>query len=223
MRTPQQQSRSRAASPYATGAGRSKMPAMSPGRSQGLGLARGEAKLYPTGGAPSATPGKGGPRRRKPPGYGPPGWYPPDWRGGIVRAAPPPEFGPGSSTAAPDTGSPDDAAWQAPTPLNWVAPTTGPGLFVIERRTGSQWTRAYVGMSASGVGQALRWIVRAPRILGVQADLEGLRVRVAEAPFDTATPMGRETLRRWRNDVAGADDPAGNTAVSRGSAPVTTR
>jgi hypothetical protein len=127
-------------------------------------------------------------------------------------------FGP----AAGDAGGPDDATWQAPAPLDRVAPTTGPGVFVIERRTGSQWTRAYVGVSASGVGQALRWIVRAPRILGVQADLDGLRVHVAEAPFDTATPEGRETLRRWRNDVAGAD-PAGNTTVPGGSAPATTR
>ena len=217
MRIPQQP-RSRAVSPYATGGGRSKIPSMLPGRSQRLGLARGGAKLSAMGAASSAT--QGGPRRKKPPVFGPPGWYPPDWRGGTVRAAPPPEFGPASGPApTPNTGSPDDATWQAPTPLNRVAPTTGPGLFVIERRTGSQWTRAYVGMSASGVGQALRWIVRAPRILGVQADFDGLRVHVAEAPFDTATPAGRETLRRWHNDVAGAGDPAGNTTVPGGSAP----
>jgi hypothetical protein len=215
MRIPQQP-RSRGVSLYATRAGRSKMPAMLPGRSQGSGVVRVGAKVSATGAGPSAT--LGGPRRRKPPVFGPPGWYPPDWRGGIVRAAPPPEFGPGSGPA-PNTGSADDATWQAPTPLNRVALTTGPGLFVIERRTGSQWTRAYVGMSASGVGQALRWIVRAPRILGVQADFDGLRVHVAAAPFDTATPAGRETLRRWHNDVAGAGDPAGNTTVPGGSAP----
>jgi hypothetical protein len=214
MRAPQPP-RSGGASPYANRAGRSNLPLTSPGRSQRPGLTGGGAKL--------SAPGQGGLRPKRRRGYGPPGWYPPDWRGGILRAAPPPEAGPGSSTPAPDTGGPDDAAWQAPTPLTQVAPATGPGLFVIERRTGSQWTRAYVGMSASGVGQALRWITRAPRILGVQADLDGLRVHVAEAPFDTATPAGRETLRRWRNEVASDDNPAGNTAVSRGSAPRTRR
>jgi hypothetical protein len=211
MRIPQQP-RSGGASPYATRAGRSTMPLMSSERSQRPGLTGGGAKL--------SRPGQGRLRPGKPRGYGPPGWYPPDWRTGIVKASPPPEFGPNSGTPAPDAGGPDDAAWRTPTPLNQVALTTGPGVFVIERRTGSQWTRVYVGMSASGVGQALRWITRAPRILGVQADLDSLRVHVAEAPFDTATPMGRETLRRWRNNVAGTDDPAGNTTVSR-AAPAT--
>lgn len=215
------QPRSRAASPFASG-GRSKMPAMSAGRSQGPGLVRGGGKPSAMGLPLSVKPGKGGPQSRKPPPSGPPGGYPPPWRGGIVRAALPPVFGPAAGAPAPDAG-PDDATWRAPGPLDRVTPTTGPGLFVIERRTGSKWTRAYVGVSASGVGQALRWIVRAPRILGVQADLNGLRVHVAEAPFDTTTPEGRETLRRWRNDVAGAGDPAGNTTVPQGSAPETTR
>jgi hypothetical protein len=222
MRSPQPPSRPRATSPFALSAGRSKTSAMPAGRSQGPGLVRAGGKLSATGAAPSAKLGIGGPRSRKPL-FGPPGGYPPDWRGRIVRAALPPVFGPTTDAPAPAAGGPDDAVWQAPSPLDRVGPTTGPGLFVIERRVGSQWTRAYVGMSTSGVGQALRWIVRAPRILGVQADLDGLRVHVAEAPFDTATPEGRETLRRWHSDVAGAVDPAGNTTAPGGSAPATTR
>lgn len=210
MRIPQQP-RSRTSSHSAAGSGRPRMPARSPS-------ARDRARRPAAGDAPSAAPGKAVPRRWNPPFPGRPGWFPPDWRWGIVRPAPPPELGPSSVAAGSKAGAPGDAVWQAPTPLNRVAPATGPGLFVIERRTGSQWTRAYVGMSASGVGEALRWIARAPRILGVQADLADLRVRIAEAPFNTATPEGRETLRRWHKEVAGDDRQAGAPA-SPGSVP----
>src|SRR5690348_7423893 len=126
MRIPQQP-RSRALSPYANRAGRTLMPTTLSGRSHGPGSARGRVRRPAIGGASSTTLGKGGPRRRQPPIVGLPGWYPPDWRGGIVRAAPPPELGPGNGPPGPDGGGADDAVWQAPIPLNRVAPTTGPG------------------------------------------------------------------------------------------------
>src|SRR4051794_9511695 len=124
MRIPQKRPGSRGVSPYAAGTGRAEMLATSPRRSPGIGLGRGGTR--PSGGTPFAKPSKGGPPFRKSPGYGPPGWYPPGWRGGIVSAAPLPVFGPGAAAAASDAGGPDDAAWQAPMPLNRVAPTTGP-------------------------------------------------------------------------------------------------
>lgn len=94
-----------------------------------------------------------------------------------------------------------DLTWLEPEPLADVRRPAKAGLFAIERADGNDWTLLQVGMSSTDVGDALRWIVRAPAMLGLEVDWATLRVRIAEAGFDTSTPAGRATLRRLRDET----------------------
>jgi hypothetical protein len=84
-----------------------------------------------------------------------------------------------------------ELAWSDPQSLAGPLSALRPGLFVIERLSGREWSPTFVGMSATGVGQALRWITQTPAIIGLSANWDAFRVRVAEAGFDTADPAGR--------------------------------
>ncbi|GAC1339005.1 MAG: hypothetical protein NVSMB18_06410 [Acetobacteraceae bacterium] len=112
----------------------------------------------------------------------------------------------------------DDLVWSPPEPLEEATRATRPGLFVIERSRGGRWVPLYVGMSSAGVGQALRWIVQAPVILGLDVDWPTLRVRIAEASFGT-DPAGRAALRRKRDETAAAIERAGGRPVLKGPGP----
>jgi hypothetical protein len=116
------------------------------------------------------------------------------------------------------SGRDDDLAWSSPEALADARPSRS-GVFVIERLSGKRWAPVYVGMSAIGVGHALRWIVQAAAIFGVNADWNTLRVRVGEAGFDTANPAGRATLRRLRDETAAAIEISDGRRVLVGPGP----
>jgi len=94
--------------------------------------------------------------------------------------------------------------WSGPEPLVEATRPARPGLFVIERLIDGRWTPVYLGISATSAGQALRWIVQAPTILGLQVAWDAFRVRVAEVGFDTTDAAGRAALRRLRDETAAA-------------------
>jgi hypothetical protein len=118
---------------------------------------------------------------------------------------------------APGRG--DDLAWSSPEPLAGAMRPSRPGLFVIERLSEGRWAPVYVGMSSVGAGQALRWIVQAPAIVGIQADWNAFRVRIAEAGFGTTDPAGRAALRRLRDETAAAIESAEGRQVLVGPGP----
>jgi hypothetical protein len=116
----------------------------------------------------------------------------------------------------PDSG--ENLAWSEPEPLVGATRPSRPGLLLIERLIGGRWMPVYLGMSATGAGQALRWIVQAPAILGLQPAWNEFRARIAEAGFDTTDAAGRATLRRLRDETAAAF-ARGGTQVLVGPGP----
>jgi hypothetical protein len=121
--------------------------------------------------------------------------------------------------AADDTATGYDLTWSEPEPLQGATRAAGPGLFVVERRGNGAWRPVYVGMSGSGVGRALRWIVQAPAILNVAVAWTPLRARIATAGFDASGASGRAVLRRLRDAVVEAIGRTGaRVAVSPGPA-----
>jgi hypothetical protein len=120
-----------------------------------------------------------------------------------------------------DTDAPveHDLTWSAPEQLENATRAAGPGLFVIERRNNTGWSAVYVGMSGTGVGRALRWIVQAPIVIGASVEWNRLRVRIAEAGVDASGASGRAALRRMRDVVVEAIHRTGaRVAVSPGPA-----
>jgi hypothetical protein len=103
-----------------------------------------------------------------------------------------------------------DLTWFASEPLIQAAARAEPGLFVVERRVGSEWLPVHIGMSASGIGRTLRWIAQAPTILGLRPDWPAVRVRTAIlSGMDSGQRRDRAVLRALRDEVAGTIAAAG--------------